>query len=154
KAGGDERDGRETGALDCRAGPQHGGRAGASGSDAGNDGVDLVPAQLRRQVGQDLFLVDAMRGAERVVLDEGPARVFLAGRFANGREDFFAAEHAVPHFSDGLAVQIVYARIEIALVPVRFPERPYSLVLHLLLTHEYSCRRSSAVPAHVLLSML
>ena len=75
-------------------------------------------AQQRRHIGQHLFLINTVRIPERVVLDKAHARIFFFSA-ARSAEDLLAAEHAVPCFGDGFAVEISETWIQVAFVPVR-----------------------------------
>jgi hypothetical protein len=102
-----------------------------------------VLAEQRRHIGEHLFLLRSVRIAERLVFDETHARVSPAQRFAYRGEYLFAAKHAIPHLSDRLAVQIADPGVEIAGVPVRFPERPDDFVQRFAFAHRHdSCKAS------------
>ena len=65
-----ERDRGDASLFDDRARTEHGGGAGASATDPGDDGVDLQVAQSVGQAGENGFLVATKDAAKAVIADE------------------------------------------------------------------------------------
>jgi len=102
----DDRDGTNASPFGGEAGPQHGGRASPSSSDAGKYGCGPLSRENPGEFRETPWLVSAVNPADRRELNDLDGRRYPTKFSTEQGRHFVAAEHPVPDFDEPGADEI------------------------------------------------